>query len=272
MHKVTINFAHANGFPAGSYKTLLNYLPSNINVIALEQYGHNDKSPVNHNWHAQVEELITFVESQQIDGNRVIAVGHSFGGVISFIACCQRPDLFSGLIMLDAPVLSGASALALGLLKKTRWIDKFSPAGKAKRRRTQWPLNADIQQAFSRRSLFKDFDERCLNDYIKFGIVQKNNKQELVFNANVEANIYRNLPSNLSTFKNKLSVPAILVYGRTTNVFPHHIFRRFIKLNRHIILKKVEGGHMFPMEYPEETAKLISEFIESLPVKDIVKK
>lgn len=260
-----INFAHANGFPAGSYQTLFSYLPDNMKIIALEKYGHDKQKPINHNWQAQVEELITHVESQQVDGNKVICLGHSFGGVISFIACCQRPDLFKGLIMLDPPALSGAGALAARLLKKTKWIDKFSPAGRAKNRRSQWPLGSDIGALFSGRKLFKAFDSRCLADYITHGICERNNQLELSFDAQVEANIFRNIPSNLSSYKNKLTVPAALVYGATTDVFPHHIFSRFVKLNKRIALKTVPGGHMFPLENPEETAKLITDIINSFP-------
>jgi len=265
MPKDIINFAHANGFPAGSYQTLFSYLPENMHVIALDKYGHTKQHPINHNWQAQVEELINFVEAQQIDGNKVICLGHSFGGVISFIACCQRPDLFKGLIMLDPPALSGAEALAARLVKKTKWIDKFSPAGRAKNRRAQWPLGSDIGAAFARRKLFRQFDSRCLTDYVEHGICERNEQLELSFDAQVEANIFRNIPSNLPSYKNKLTVPATLVYGTETDVFPHHIFSRFVKLNKHIKLQTTPGGHMFPMESPENTAKLITDIINSFP-------
>ena len=265
MSKNVINFAHANGFPTGSYQTLFNYLPNNTKIIALNKYGHDPKTPVNHNWQAQVEELIVYVEGQQVDGNKVICLGHSFGGVISFIACCQRPDLFKGLIMLDPPALSGAGALAARLLKKTKWIDKFSPAGRAKNRRSQWPLGTDIASSFAKRKLFKGFDSRCLGDYITYGICERNNQLELVFDAQIEASIFRNIPSNLSSYKNKLTIPATLIYGENTDVFPHHIFSRFVKLNKKIKLQTTPGGHMFPLESPERTAKLIAEIIESFP-------
>ena len=262
MTSHVINFSHANGFPAKSYQTLFNYLPEKMHVIALDKYGHNPEKPINHNWQAQVEELISFVESQQKNGSKVICLGHSFGGVISFIACCRRPDLFKALIMLDPPVLSGTNALMLKLLKKTPWIDKFSPAGKSKNRRTHWPLGTDIASLFSRRALFRHFDTRCLDDYIKHGIEEKNGQLELVFDAEVETNIFRNLPCNLSTYKNKLTIPATLIYGTTTDVFPQNIFKRFVKLNKHIKLQTTPGGHMFPLESPEETAQLITDIVQ----------
>jgi pimeloyl-ACP methyl ester carboxylesterase len=263
MSKTLINFVHANGFPAGSYNALFNSFPKEYQVISHEKYGHNTQYPVKDNWQPLVDELINFVKQQLLinDQQQVINVGHSFGGVISFIAACQQPQLFKGLIMLDPPVLSGSTAVAVKLLKKTRLIDKFSPAGRAEARRTHWPLGTDIAELFAHRKLFKDFDKRCLDDYISHGVIERNNQLELVFSAQVEADIFRNLAVNLSRYKNKLNVPASLIYADKTDVFPHVYFKKFVKLNKNINLQVTEGGHMFPLERPEDTAQLITDTI-----------
>tara|TARA_B110001454_G_C12681191_1_gene418139 strand:+ start:23 stop:823 length:801 start_codon:yes stop_codon:yes gene_type:complete len=264
MPKTLINFVHANGFPAGSYQTLFSYLPEQYQVISHEKYGHDDKYPVENNWQPLVDELINFVKEQlEIhQQEQVINVGHSFGGVISFIAACQQPKLFKGLIMLDPPVVTGGTAFAMKLIKKTHLIDKFSPSGKAKARRTQWPLGTDIAKLFARRKLFKNFDNRCLADYVNHGIIEKNEQLELAFSAQVEADIFRNLAENLSSYKNQLKIPASLIYAEQTDVFPHSFFKKFAKLNKNIQLATTPGGHMFPLEQPEKTAQLIIDTIE----------
>ncbi len=265
MSKTLINFVHANGFPAGSYQTLFNYLPEKYKVISHEKYGHDKAHPVENNWQPLVDELINFVKHQlEIHQQKqVINVGHSFGGVISFIAACQQPHLFKGLIMLDPPVVTGGTAIAVKYIKKTRLIDKFSPSGKAKVRRTQWPIGTDIAQLFARRQLFKNFDKRCLHDYVKCGTVEKNNQLELVFSAEIEADIFRNLAENLSSYKNQLKVPASLIYAEKTDVCPHSFFKKFAKLNKSILLSTTSGGHMFPLERPQETAQLIANTIKA---------
>lgn len=265
MSKTLINFVHANGFPAGSYQTLFNYFPEQYQVVSHEKYGHNKKHPVENNWQPLVDELIYFVK-QQLEihqQEQIINVGHSFGGVIAFIAACQQPELFKGLIMLDPPVMTGGTALAVKLIKKTRLIDKFSPAGKAKARRTHWPLGTDIVKLFAPRKLFKSFDRRCLEDYVSHGIIERNEQLELVFSAQVEADIFRNLAANLSRYKNKLKIPATLIYADQTDVCPHSFFKKFAKLNKSIQLTTTPGGHMFPLEQPEETALLIASIIEN---------
>ncbi len=263
MSDSTINFVHANGFPARSYQTIFDNIPTHIKVIALDKYGHSDLYPVENNWQASVDELLDFVKNNHQGSEKIISVGHSFGGVVAFMAACQNPALFKGVIMLDPPVFVGPSALVVRIIKKTSLIDKFSPAGKSKKRRSHWPLDSDIKKQFSRRKLFRDFDSRCLTDYVKHGIVERNNQLELAFSAEVEANIFRTLPCNLSSFKNKLTIPGALIYAEKTDVCPQHFFKRFAKLNKKITIRTVPGGHMFPLERPEETAKLITEIINN---------
>lgn len=264
MSQTLINFVHANGFPAGSYQTLFDYFPEKYQVISHEKYGHDKRYPVKNNWQPLVDELINFVK-QQLEihqQKQVINVGHSFGGVISFIAACQQPDLFKGLVMLDPPVITGSTAFMMKFLKKTRFIDKFSPSGKALVRRKTWPLGTDVAKLFSKRSLFKNFDERCLADYVSHGIIQKDEQLELAFSAQIEADIFRNLAENLSSYKNKLILPAALIYAEQTDVCPHSFFKKFAKLNKNIRLTTTTGGHMFPLEQPEKTATLITNIIE----------
>jgi pimeloyl-ACP methyl ester carboxylesterase len=264
MPKTLINFVHANGFPVSSYQTVFNYLPDNYQVIGHEKYGHDQNYPVKDNWQPLVDELINYVKQQlaEHEQEQVINVGHSFGGVIAFIAACQQPQLFKGLIMLDPPVVTGTTAMVMKYIKKTKLMDKFSPSGKAKVRRTHWPLGTDIEKLFASRSLFKNFDKRCLNDYVSNGIVERNNQLELAFDAKVETNIFRNLAENLSSFKNKLTVPATLLYADQTDVCPHIFFKKFAKLNKNLNLEITQGGHMFPLERPEDTANMITKIIK----------
>ncbi|BDX06830.1 alpha/beta fold hydrolase [Planctobacterium marinum] len=113
-----LHFAHANGFPASSYQKLWRFFPDGFEVIAQEKFGHDSRFPVNDNWHNQVNELIHFLEANA--GQPVYLVGHSFGGVISFLVSCQRPDLVKGLIMLDPPIMVGLMSHVFRILKKRR--------------------------------------------------------------------------------------------------------------------------------------------------------
>jgi pimeloyl-ACP methyl ester carboxylesterase len=261
-----INFVHANGFPAKSYNTFLDLFVDDFKVIALDKYGHNPLYSITHNWQYLVDELIAFVITQNKALNRenekVINIGHSFGGVISFMAACQRPELFKGVIMLDPPAFTGTTAFMMKLLKGTELFDKITPAGKANIRRNHWPLNANMVDQFKHKSLFKNFDPRCLSDYANHGFIKRNQKQELLFSASVETQVFRTLPVNLGSFKNKLNIPATLIYAQN-GVCSKKAVKRFAKKNDINTVELANTGHMFPLEQPEQTAALIKDIIKT---------
>ena len=111
--------------------------------------------------------------------------------------------------------------------------------------------------------LFRNFDHRCLKDYSQYAIINHKNELKLDFDANVETAIFRHLPTNLSSFKNTLTIPAALVYGTQSDLYPHYFFKRFARQNKNIALYTTAGGHMFPLEHPEKVAHLIKGIIKA---------
>ena len=258
-----INFVHANGFPAATYTTFLHYLSDEFTVIAHKKYGHNVNFPIHNNWQYLVDELIDYLEQKRmLTRQPAITVGHSFGGTLAFMAACKRPDLFKGLIMLDPPVMTGMLAFLLKSVKGTRLLDNITPAGKANNRRTRWPKQTNMADVFSHTPLFRNFDSRCLKDYSQYAIINHEDELRLDFDAKIEADIFRHLPTHLSRLKNNLTVPAALVYGKQSNLYPHYFFKRFARQHKTISLYTTEGSHMFPLEYPEQVTSLIKTIIK----------
>jgi pimeloyl-ACP methyl ester carboxylesterase len=256
---VNLHFAHANGFPAGSYKQILTRLDPDFELFALTKFAHNKQFPVNANLANQVAELIDYLQNQITQP--VYAVGHSMGAVISFMAACERPDLIKGLIMLDPPIASGLSRVVFKLLKYSPLIDKFSPAGKAKVRCQYWPKGSNLVEYFQARGLFKDFSPACVADYVAAAIDEKEDGMHLNFDAQIEANIYRNVPHNLNRYYKRLKVPALIVTGGNSDVCVPALLSTFLKKTKieHMVLP--DRGHMFPLEIPQQVAQIINERI-----------
>ncbi|MBE1298982.1 MAG: alpha/beta fold hydrolase [Alteromonadaceae bacterium] len=256
-----IHFAHANGFPAASYKKLWQQFPRDWNIIAKDKFGHDDRYPVSDNWQNQVEELIEFVE-QQAQGEPVYAVGHSFGSVISFMACCRRPELFRGLIMMDPPLLIGAMSPFFQIAKKTPFIDHIVPSGKSKKRKAHWHHDEDVLAYFKPKALFRYFDEDCLVDYVRSATKKEKNGTRLAYEVAVETQIFRNIPHNMHTFDQQLQCPAKLISAQYSNACFAPMIRRFLKGHPGMQHHRYRGvGHMFPFEKPLPTSKLIVETI-----------
>jgi pimeloyl-ACP methyl ester carboxylesterase len=232
-----------------------------MDIFALDKFAHNPDYPLNDNWTNQVDELIDYVATQS--SQAVIAIGHSFGGVLSYIACCKRPELFSGLIMLDPPLATGLSRHIFRFAKTNRLINKITPAKKTQTRKQRWHKDADLVDYFSERALFKNMDRQCVQDYVNSVTALRGDEQHLLFNRDTEANIFRTLPHNLPDFYGKLQCPATLITSRYTDVCVPRLRQPFLRNNpsvQHIELPA--GGHMFPLEHPKLLAKEILSLVK----------
>ncbi|MBJ2128732.1 alpha/beta hydrolase [Alteromonas sp. IB21] len=256
--ELSFHFAHANGFPAGSYNAMFSALPDNFNRLHVERFGHDPTLPVNGNWRNQVQELIKHVKKENKDPRGVFGVGHSFGAVITYMAACEAPELFRGIILFDPPLVVGPLSYFFRVAKHTPLINKLTPAKLAQTRKTRWPKSTDMESYFHSKALFKDMDRRCVRDYVKSVTAVKGDAISLTFRADVEAALFQNIPHDLGKYKRKLKCPAILATGSKSRVCKPEMVSRLIKHNdiEHVVL---DGGHMFPLEHPERVAAFIKD-------------
>ena len=260
-NKPTLLFAHANGFPAGSYKQLFSQLEDDFNIIAIDKLGHNPAYPINNNWSNVAEELIKYIE-QHADGP-VIGVGHSMGGMATFLAAYQRPELFSQVIMLDPPLAMSYGSLAFYLAKKTGQIDKLTPAGKTQYRKTQWDNRQACYDNLAPKGLFKGFSEQGVWDYIDSATKQRaDGKLHLHYSVDAECTAFRTVPDNMEFKRKPLAVPGTLVRFSDGVIRPYFA-QRLAKLHK-MDCRTVAGGHMLPLQEPEGVGKLIKGIVASL--------
>lgn len=261
--KKLIHFAHGNGFPSLCYKQFLTGLEQSYNYCYIDKVGHNPLYRVTENWDHLADELIESVRGQA--QQPVIAVGHSLGGVLSFLAAVKEPELFKAVIMLDSPLLGGIKSYLVRLAKTLGFIDRITPAYQTRGRREYWNNREELIQYLKTRPLFKDFDEQCLIDYIEYGLVKKGEGYQLLFDREIEYSIYRTIPHILPQLKGKLQTPTALVYGDQTRVVAA-ADRRYMEKQFGIQSFKVEGTHLFPFEQPKTAANKVIEVIKHMGI------
>ena len=251
-----MHFAHSNGFPASSYSMLFNQMATTTQIVALEKFAHSAAYPVSQDWRLQVKELVDYIDKQTDEP--VYAVGHSFGAVVSYMAVCEYPQKFKGLIMLDPPIITGITSLFLRSIRSTAIFDKLTPAKQTLNRCEQWPLNTDLVNYFGKRALFKNMHKQCIQDYVNSAITKQADKFHLDFDRNVEAQIFRTIPLKISRYYGKLTKPSLLISGEKTEVCLPKLINPFIHNNnmQHHVLSG--GGHMFPLEQPTLVGQLIA--------------
>ncbi|EIK94890.1 alpha/beta hydrolase [Pseudomonas sp. M47T1] len=248
-----IFFAHANGFPSGTYGKLFAHLAPDFHVTHLPLHAHDPRFPVSDNWPALIAELVHHLEQQ---AEPVWGVGHSFGGLLHLYAALKRPELYRGVVMLDSPALTRTDQWMIRAAKRFGFIDRLTPAGRTLGRREVFADRDAARSYFSRKALFRDFDPDCFEAYLEHGLCADAQGVRLRFNAATEIGIYRSVPHVRPASTRRLQVPLALVHGEHSRVvLPHHA--RNVRSLRHGETHRVPGGHMFPLEQPTATADLL---------------
>jgi len=259
-----IVFSHANGFPAGTYRVLFErWRAAGWQVHAVEKFGHDPKYPVTSNWPHLRDELLHCIEREA--RGPAYLVGHSLGGLLSLLAACKRPDLASGLVMLDSPVISGWRGHSLQVIKATGLIRRVSPGKVSQTRRHVWPSREAAHAHYAAKHKFARWDPRVLADYMASGIEETGGQAELAFTREVETRIYNTLPHHLSRVlhRHPPKCPVAFVAGTQSQ----EIRQGGLEASRALARERfewIEGTHLYPMEKPEATADTVLRLLSAM--------
>ncbi|WP_026469930.1 alpha/beta fold hydrolase [Alkanindiges illinoisensis] len=262
--KPLIHFAHANGIPSKVYSKFFDALADEYDVVFLPEIGTDPKYPISNHWTHLVTQVIDSIE-RQAQGRPVIAMGHSLGGLLSFMAAYRRPELFQQLIMLDPPLINGFPSFGIHLAKlfNQKYVDKLTPAGISINRRDNWESREEAATKLKSRGFFANFDPQCFDDYIRYGLTDDPIRGGVTLSIPkmAEVEIFRTNPS-LFWFKPRKApkIPVKLVVGQSSQ-FLQRGFPQRVKRLLGIEYIITEGGHMFPLEHPEQVARLVKQLI-----------
>ncbi len=275
----TLVFSHANGYPAGTYRVLFEaWRQAGLRVIAPDKFGHDPAFPVSSNWPRLRDQLIAFID-QQAPGEKVHLVGHSLGGYLSLLAACRRPDLAQSLVLIDSPIVAGWRAHSVQVMKMSRLMQRAGPGRISARRRWQWP-SADAAYAhFAAKHTFARWAPGVLQDYMAAGMepdpavpgvesdpavpgVESDpavpGGVRLAFRREVETHIYNTLPHDLQRLLRRHPPRCPVAYlGGTKSAEGRQAGLAATRALVHERLAWIEGGHLFPMEKPAETAAAV---------------
>ncbi|MCP5161985.1 MAG: alpha/beta hydrolase [Hahellaceae bacterium] len=262
--KPVIHFVHGNGYCGLVYWQFLSHLQNDFDLFISDVQGHggSDLGGRFHGWNRNADFIAECWHhfSGHWSGVTKIAMGHSFGAVLSTLAQAKYSNLFDKMILLD-PVFFPANWARLLMLSEPFGLLKLSPlARRAKVRRSSWDSKEDAYAYFNGRGMFKGWQPQCLEDYIEHALRPAKKGLELRCPPEREAAIFGSFPKRLWAHIEKVNCPTDLIYGDDT--YP------FVKQSAHAIrlshplfrVHQVKGRHCFMQEFPEATAS----FVESL--------
>ena len=219
--------------------------------------GMNPRYPPTEGWPHLVEQLLAEIEPIA----PVHGVGHSLGGYLNFLAAVQRPELFRAIVLLDAPIIGAFRGSMLGATKRLGIVDRVTPAGATRDRRSRWPSREEAKAHFASRPLFRHFSAECLDDYVNHGLLERDGALHLRIDPAIEYQIYRTIPHDMMRHLAKLRVPAVFIGGAESDVVRRV---RLAGMKPKFTMRKVPGGHLFPFERPREAARSIAQALAEL--------
>jgi len=259
-HGPGLHFAHANAYPPGSYRQLLEPLAAShrlkcIHWLPLVQPDHH---PHFRNWHELIPDLVHFIETEF--DPPVLAAGHSMGAVVTMMAASRRPDLFRAVALIDPVLLPLKKTLLLGLTPQ-RWKARLPIVAKALNRPNRWDSREQAFAFHRRARAFARVGDEALWDYIRAGTKETaDGGYALAFPREWEARIYATCPWVWPDLR-RCRVPMLAIRGSLSEVVPDAVWERWRQVHPQARFVDIEdAGHLVPLQRPDRVAEAISEF------------
>ena len=197
---------------------------------------------------------------KQLGYDKIILLGHSWGGLLAMNYAIQHPDKLQSLVLLDsAPATSNSFTLFLNeYVKRTT------------------PLRPELEK-IERSAKFKEYDAETINDYyrkifavyfykpalaqnLSLDFTQESAKSGLNLFAFFEQSYYKNY--NLKSALQKLQLPVLIVHGQTdiVPIATAYEIKDFIPNSKIVVLQKCD--HFPYIEQPKKFFAAIREFID----------
>jgi len=180
---------HATGFHARCWDAVISGLDSR-RVIAVDTrcHGLSENTPPPYQWSQFGDDIVELLDALKL--SRLILVGHSMGGHLALYVAALRTELVRQVLSID-PVVFAPEQLKL----QQQFAESTVPHPAA-RRRNEWSSAEEMLKSFSTREPFSLWHPRVLEDYCRFGLVEKTSVGgeiafELACPPELEAAIYK---------------------------------------------------------------------------------
>ena len=252
-------FMHANGFPPGTYASLLDALKPLGRISTVEHRPlWQEKAPTFLSWEGYAEDAIATLR-REFSGP-VWLVGHSMGGAISLLIARKAPELVKGVVALD-PVTINSPFLTWSRLAFRLWPNKPRMIQGALGRPHHFESHDAAFEFYRGKRAFSGIADKELKDYVIAAHAPTEQGVTLRFSGEWEACVYRSPPSLWSTLS-KLTMPIHILGGNSSYVVTPTVAAR-LRGYDNLCVEMMDAGHLLPMEKPIETAAFVSRVIKN---------
>ncbi|MDX5371858.1 MAG: alpha/beta hydrolase [Pseudomonadaceae bacterium] len=264
--KPLLHFLHGNGFCGRTYEPMLSLLAEHFDLWLCDAQGHGDSEHGGrfHGWNRSAELAVEAFEAGRGIFGEVprLALGHSFGGVLTCLILARHPELFERAVLLD-PVLFSKPMIGVMALSELLGLHRRNVmAKKSAGRRRHWPDRASAFALLQGKGIFRGWTDAALQAYVDHALKDSaEGGVELKCRPSREVDIFSSFPKRLWPSLARIATPSLLLYGDRTYPFVGQSAKRLAGLNPAVSSEEVAGGHCFMQERPAEAAARVRAFL-----------
>jgi pimeloyl-ACP methyl ester carboxylesterase len=254
-HGPLLHFAHATGFNAQTYRSLLQPLSERFHVHASDARGHGltvmGTAPgMPRGWTVYRDDLLRFIDD--IGDKPLILAGHSMGAVVSLFVAVARPELVRGLVLVE-PVLVPPMHLARLLQRLHLRRAEPSLADRAEKRRDTFPSIDAAFAAYKGRGAFASWPDEIIRDYLEGGMTLDvtTGSAHLTCTPAWEADTFRGAPLAAAKLSRLVKCPVTLIHGENGTAPQSEVLRFLSGHPATRVVKVPDATHFLPMERPD---------------------
>ncbi len=258
----TLHFAHANGYPPGTYRQFLAHLAGHYRVLAMEQrpLWPGERADQLQAWRQLAGDLICFLDQHEL--RNIIGVGHSLGAVVTMMAALRRPDLFCRLVLVEPVFLPPSLLAAAAEYPEEAFATPLVYI--ASKRRNHWPSREEAFVHLREKPIFARLSDEALNDYVTYGLADDPRGVHLRFSRDWEARFYGTPPLEVWEQIPQIEHPTLAVRGVDSTTLVEPAWQLWQELQPAAAFVELpDAGHLVTMEKPEKLATIIAAHLEN---------
>jgi len=266
-----LHFAHATGFNAQVYQSLLTPLQGGFHVTAADLRGHGFTTlPAvpgeQATWTNFGTDLANILD--KIGRGPAVLAGHSMGAITSMMVAAARPERVRGLVLVE-PVL--VPRYSRQIMRVMRWLGRAPEPGSdltamAAKRRSVFPSFEAALTAYKGRGAFKSWPDDTVADYLRGGLIPTGNGTEMRLACDPlwESSIFQHAPPGGARLASRVRCPITVIYSPVSNTTRDREVGVIMRRHRDVRVVQVpETTHFLPMERPDIVQEEISRMIST---------
>jgi len=265
--KPVIHFIHGTGFCGLTFEVLLSYLVDDYDLFISDGQGHGESDSGKHypGWNKSAGNFArAWRHFSPLFGDAPkIAMGHSYGAVISTLMIAKDANMFDAGVLLDPVYCSPKIATTMSFMSHAGLMKNSQMAKQARVRSEEWASEKDAWDYFYQRGTFKGWEDRCLQSYIDHALAkQEDGRLLLKCPARIEAAVFSKYVNRLWSSIKTVKRPMTMLYGKDTYSFVLKALPQIKKKNKNYDFIEMPGGHCFMQQHPKLTAEKIKNSLE----------